>query len=294
MRLAHKIWNSSVYSLLLSTMAFTFLAACNETSENKNLGMTDTINLALHESAESFHKRYPDHIRITRQPAGLSFMKVEWPAPSRGSARIEVGNGFLYAEDLAILTAVQNEHIKVEGISTVHLIAGISGPQGITHEAARDYIFTLLTRLSKEGWKSSIPFDDPRLHGKEMLSYQLAHGSVVTLDPVYKPTLQQWIQLPDRSYWEFYNDKAFLRISFYRKPNPEDPVGPGVYLVMYDLDSSVNHFKGFVNPHHREQWKALLPAELKDLGVRRSNAEADLRKQGIPIDTEYQDPPIPW
>jgi hypothetical protein len=126
-----------------------------------------------------------------------------------------------------------------------------------------------------------------------MLNYKMATNSVTSLDADYKPTLEEWVKLPDLSAWELYGDNAILRISFKRSPNPDDPTGPGVYLVLYDLGSSVNYFKGFVDPARREKWKELLPAELEDLATRRQAVEAELRKKGIPIATDYIDIPIP-
>ncbi|MBB3225402.1 hypothetical protein [Pseudoduganella umbonata] len=284
-----------LFSTILFIVVAAFSSGCTDSNNNELAIMPNTvITLTLHETGDSFHKRHPDLVRVTRQPLGLSFYKAQWSSRSRGTVKIAAGNRLLQVEDVLSLIGTQDDDIRTEGISTVHLTSGITGPHGITHEAARDYFFAVLSRLRNEGWKSSIPFDDPRLRGKDMLNYQMAVGSSTPLDADYKPTLQEWIKLEDRSAWELYSDSAFLRISFKRAPNPDNPSGPGVYLVHYDLDSSVNHFKGFVDPLRREEWKALLPAELKDLAARRSKAEAALREKGIPIDTDYVDPPIPW
>jgi hypothetical protein len=257
--------------------------------------MKDTpISLSLNESGQSFYNRYPDRVRFTHQPAGLSFYEIKWEHGQKGSVKIVVGNRTVHASDVLFITGILDDEISSERISTVDFTSGITGPNGITHEAARDYFFDVLSRLRNEGWKSSIPFDDPRLRGRNMLNYKLATGSVTPLDADYKPTLDEWVKLEDLSAWELYSDNAFLRISFKRSPDPDNPTGPGVYLVNYDLNSSINHFKGFVDPMRRDEWKTLLPAELKDLAARRSAAEAALRAKGIPIDTDYVDPLIPW
>jgi hypothetical protein len=283
------------YFLVSSIIAQVFLGACTKSNSDTDKIMTEsTITLTLHELGENFQTRYPDRVRANRQPLGVSFFSVDWGNRSRGSVEIIAGNRVLRADDVLTLMGSQDEDIKAEGLSTVNVTSGITGPTGITHEAAHDYVFAVLSRLRNAGWKTSIPFDDPRLRGREMLNYQMATSSATPLDPDYKPTLEEWIKLEDLSAWELYSDDAFLRISFKRSPNPKNPTGPGVYLVNYELDSSVNHFKGFVDPLRREEWKVLLPAELKELAVRRRTAEADLRKKGIPIDTDYIDPPIPW
>lgn len=267
---------------------------CTDPMDSRDAMSNITITLNLHESGSSFHQRYRDRVRVNRQPLGVSFFSVDWGNRSRGTVAIIAGNRTLHADDVLTLMGTQDEDIKAEGLSRVNITSGITGPTGITHEAARDYIFAVLSRLRNAGWKTSIPFDDPRIRGRDMLNYQMATSSATPLDPDYKPTLEEWIKLEDLSAWELYSDNAFLRISFKRSPNPKNPTGPGVYLVNYELDSSVNHFKGFVDPLQREDWKALLPTELKELAARRRTAETALKEKGIHIDTEYVEPPIPW
>jgi hypothetical protein len=283
------------FFLLIAIAIIALASGCTESNEDKDVVMVDTaITLNLHESGEIFRNRYTDRVRVSLQPAGISFYKIKWENRSRGSVKINIGNRILRVDDVLSLIGTQNEDIKTEGISKIHLTSGITGPNGITHEAARNYFFDVLSRLRSEGWESSIPFGDPRLRGRNMLNYKLATGRVTPLDADYKPTLEEWVKLEDLSAWELYSDDAFLRISFKRSPDPDNPTGPGVYLVNYDLNSSINHFKGFVDPMRRNEWKTLLPAELKDLVARRSAAEAALREEGIPIDIDYVDPPIPW
>lgn len=280
-------------TLCLTIASFLCIGGCDGSTEMDKKMSDAAVLLKLHENGEEFSKRYPGLIQVNKQPAGLTFYDAEWNSSEKGKVTIDTGSGALRADDVLYLTAVQDDLNKAEGISTASLSSGITGPKGITHDAAREYIFAALSRLRNDGWKPFIPFDDPRIRGRNMLNYQLANSSVITLDPDYKPTPEEWIRLPDRSGWELRTESAFIRITFHRSPNPKDPSGPGLYLVNFDLKSTVNHFKGFVDPSHRDEWRKLLPGELKDLASRRNSAEAKLREQGIEIDTEYKDPSIP-
>ena len=93
--------------------------------------------------------------------------------------------------------------------------------------------------------------------------------------------------------WEFYANHIFLRINFYRDPSKLDLNKPAVYLINYEIKSDLEYFMTFVDPDHRDKWRELLPAEIKDVAVRREKLEADLIKQGVRVDTNYIDPPIP-
>jgi hypothetical protein len=284
----------SLFLTFAAAMLAAFAGGCMDPDDTVKNTMSDTpIILSLNEPGASFHNRYPDLVRVTSQPAGLSFYEVRWDHRRKGMVKIIVGNRSLHASDLMFVLGTQEDRLTSEGISTVTIASAISGSDGITHEAARDFVFSALSRLRNDGWKTSIPFSSPRLRGKHMLEYKLLTGSVTPLDPDYKPALEEWIKLDNLSAWELYTDGAFLRVSFQRSPNPKDPTGPGVYLVNYELNSSINHFKGFVDPRRRDEWKTLLPAELKEITARRLTTEAALRTKGIPIDTDYVDPPIP-
>jgi hypothetical protein len=283
-------------SLLLFIIAVcASLSGCTDSRINE---MTHKdISLGLHESGEVFHKRYPGLVQITHQPAGAFFYKAQWQRAEKGSVTIKAGDSIVKFVDVLSLLAIQDEKNAADGVFTIDLTSGITGSDGITHGAARDYIFSVLSQFRSQGWRYAIPFSEPRLRGAHMLNYKLATGGVVLLDADHKPTLDEWIKLPDRSGWRLYSrlysNGAFLTIKFNRAPDPKNPTGPGVYLISYNVTSDVNYFKGLIEPLKREDWKTLLPAELKDLATRRRTSEAVLSEKGIPIDTDYVDPPVP-
>jgi hypothetical protein len=267
------------------------LSGCTDSNRNE---MTHTdISMQLNESGEIFHKRYPRLVQVTHQPAGAFFYIAQWQRTEKGSVTIEAGDRALKFEDVLSLLAIQDEKNSAGGVFTIDLTSGITGPHGITHEAAREYIFSVLSQFRNQGWRYVIPLSEPRLRGAHILNYKLATGGVVLLDPDHKPTLDEWVKLPHRSGWKMYCNGAFLTIKFNRTPDPKDPTGPGVYLISYNVTSDVNYFKGHIEPLKRDEWRTLLPAELEDLATRRRTSEATLREKGIPIDTDYVDPPIP-
>ena len=59
-----------------------------------------------------------------------------------------------------------------------------------------------------------------------------------------------------------------------------------------DVRSEPEFYKDFLASDDREDWKKLLPAELKRMAQERAQTEARLKKMGIAIDEDYQDPPI--
>lgn len=252
------------------------------------------VEISIHLRGELFQKRYPALVSVTRQPAGLSFYKANWKVQQKGAVKLVHGSHSLEIADVLNLVGTEDDEQKARGILKYSIVSGMSGPDGIDHTVARDYFFSVIDTFTRAGWRSTIPFAAPRLTGKDMMTYLLESGEYTTLRDNYRPTLDEWMKLEDLSEWQFYADGVFITLSFIRDQKRMDPRKPGSYIVNIEITSNIEHYKGFVDPSHREQWRELLPAAMKEDATRRQSAEEQLIKKGFPIDTEYRDPPVPY
>ena len=251
------------------------------------------IHVKINESGAEFKNRHPEIVRVTHQPVGVSFYKIDWDEKNKGVIFVDVDKHSFEIDNALGLTGSENDDLKNDGISQLNIVSGLTGPNGISHQAAREKFLMILTGLRNAGWRSVIPFSAPRLRGKDMLAYLLDLQRPTTLDASYQPSLDEWMQLPDLTTWEFYADRTFLRVNFVRDANRLDVSKPGAYVVNFTLDSDLNYFKEFISPLQREKWRDRLPAELKEADTRRKSIEAELLQKGLRIDETYRDPPIP-
>lgn len=280
-------------ALLILTIGSQLLGCDYSNSMQTPMKQGNKVEFNLRESGDTFKSRYSELVKALRQPVGVTFYNVQWPSGKKGAVKINAGSTTLEVDNVLHLSAAQDEAFQNEGIATINVISGISGPNGISHLGARDYLFSALAKLRKAGWAPTIPFGAPRLRGREMLMYKAESGKFTTLDADYVPTLDEWLQLEDLTIWELHGDRAFLKVSFKRQSKSGDPAGLDIYLITYELTSDVNYFRGFVDPLHRGEWKTLLQAELDELAVKRKNIERQLSIRGVHIDTGYKDPVAP-
>jgi len=269
------------------------LSGCDFMSNDKVAAPPNQINIAVGEPGQQFEQTYPGSVVVNRQPAGLNFYKVVWNSSAKGKVQINAGKHGFVVPNVMSVVGTEDEEYKREGMSELSIVCGLSGQNGISHEAARDSIHELFEVLRRSGWRATVAFDDPRLSGKDMLTYYFKSIDNPTLDPAHKPSLADWMRIKDLANWEFYADGIFLRVNFIRDKSHMDLEKPGYYILNIVLKSDAEYFKGLVGPDNREQWIERLPSELKDLAERRRRKEDELSKLGMSINKNYVDPPLP-
>ena len=279
--------------LILLCLNLVLLTGCQENLKKEVNIMSSNATIRLGEQGEAFAKRYPSQINIDRQPAGLTFYSIDWKPSAPGTITFEHGKHTFTIENVLGVMGDQNIVYPEEGMSEMSITAGITAPEFISHDEARQQMFAVLQRILQAGWKVFIQRDDPRLRGKDALNYVLTTSSASSLDATYLPTFEEWMRIESMTNWFFYADHVYLEVNFTREHTLTDPTKPGAYLISFNLKNEAEHFRGYVGPNNRKRWKELLPAELAKLPPMRAEAEAKMRAKGVQIDDTYQDPPVP-
>jgi hypothetical protein len=289
-------------TLLLSLIV---IAGCQEHAKKpsevsqaikeKAATMAQEVTIKIGEQGDALLKRYPDNVRIIRQPAGLDFYKLRWEARPRGAVKVDHGKYSFTVDDVLSISGTYDHDTPTEGLSSYSINAGTSVPDPglISHDEARLKTYAILQRIEQAGWKITTPRGDPRLSGKDRLNYVLTVDEFLGLDTRYTPTLEEWMRIQSRTSWSFYADRLYMKVSFTRERTLTDPAKPGSYLLSFDIRSEAEEYRAYVGPDNRARWKELLPAELAPRDAERAKKEATLKAQGIKIDESYQDPPIP-
>ena len=236
-----------VFLLLFFNIAL--LSACQEPRKEKI--PISNITIQIGEQGHKFVKRYPGEIKTERQPAGLDFYKIGWPASKKGEVTIENGKHSFALEDVRSVVGTQSNEFPTEGISEWNITVGVTGPNGIYHDDARKTMFAILQKFLQAGWKVSIPLSVPRLRGKEMTNYLLKEGRYTTLDAEYTPTLEEWMQIDSSGIWKLYADRMFLKVTFMRESTLTDLTKPSSYIFSFDLTSETETFRSYVEGEDR-------------------------------------------
>ena len=167
------------------------------------------------------------------------------------------------------------------------------------HELAMNYFSELQDKLSKAGWQRYIYPNEARIPATEISKFKDVDevlGIPVATGPWRDPTLglnkNGWLSMPMFSNWLLYRDNEYLKVTVQRENGAQAPREKGSYLFTLTFRREADFYKGFVDDEDRENWKALVPAELKRMAQERAQTEARLKKMGIAIDEDYQDPSI--
>ena len=253
----------------------------------------DEVTIKIGEHGEQWLKRYPGRGKSHQPAPGATVYSVDWDVRPRGNVKVDHGSHSIPIPFALGVSSMQVVEQAGEGAYEFSVYAGITDPDLIAHEEARDKLYAILKAIEQKGWKSLISEDDPRITGKDRLNYVLTVTNTIGLDTQYIPTLEEWMKIRNLTSWSFYADRQYLSVDFQRERTLLDPSKSGSYLLTYTLKSEVENYRGYVGPDNRARWKELLPTALLDLKQRRAKAEAALKAQGIKIDESYQDPPLP-
>lgn len=252
-----------------------------------------SIIVKLHGNGSDLLARYPGIIKEDKQPAGLNFYEAERIQGREDNVEIKINGTSLNIINIKGLLATEDSERKGEGIKAVTITSTLTRDANISHEQARNLLFQIFQTISMTGWIATIPHSAPRINGKHMLNFALNSGNPHGLDPTYVPTMEEWMSLENLSSWEFHTKGAYLQIAFMRDKPKSRLDEKGAYLIKYDVISEKDYYKEFVDPEKQENWKIYLPTGLADAAKRRKELEAELQSTGVPILTEYQDPPAP-
>ncbi|MEO6855051.1 MAG: hypothetical protein ABI410_19720 [Rhodoferax sp.] len=278
------------------------LLACGQASstnteiKKETPAMSQQVSIHIGELGPELLKRYPALVKVQHQPAGVDFYKIDWDQRPRGVVIVEHGKHSFKIEDVLGTSATQDlGKLASEGLSEIDIYAGmsVSSPGLIPHDEARLKTYALLQRILQAGWRPMVSRSDPRISGKARFDYFFSVDDTIGLDPLYTPSLEEWMRIESRTDWMFYADHLYMTVSFTRERTLTDPTKPGSYLLNFNVKSEAEYFRGFVEPLKRDQWKELLPAVLAKLAPIRAKTEAELRAKGVKINESYEETPLP-
>ncbi len=159
----------------------------------------------------------------------------------------------------------------------------------MSHDEARLYILDIIEKLSIAGWKMVTPLNKPRLNGIHALNYYGADA----LDPNYKLSFAEWMQLKGILSWELYLNHTFITLNINRDQDHLDPNKPGAYIMSFTIEPHEEVQRIYVDEKERDHWRQLWIPIARKLRSERNIKEATLKAQGIPIVSDYKDPELP-
>ena len=257
----------------------------------------DSISIQVGEAAMSFVKRYP-FVKIQKQPAGMNFYDIDVDSTDKNKrAIVKIENGKYSFDIPEVLSILGSENLSYpqEGIHKFNLYAGVPPANNVLHDDAKRYFFALLNKIKAAGWQADLSRSDPRLFSKDALHELLTNkeASEFNLSVGYEPTLAEWMQLRDRTSWQFYADGVFLSVTFNRDSDHMDPAKPGAYLLNLTFSGAESNFRTNFKYEDRAKARELWPEVEKKLRNLRMQEEIKAEYRGLKIDKSYQDPPMP-
>ncbi|MGN8261973.1 hypothetical protein ACLEJW_21950 [Pseudomonas sp. SMSB3] len=261
----------------------------NENKSTIRFQIDAPIDNALASSSTTFKKDCMQGVCLYK--FSLSFAN-----PVRANLSIDSKTGSLNFDDVVSTTLgtfesniINNARVTLGGV-----------PEDSEHEQAMRYFNQQVEKLLSAGWERYIFQNEARVSGEEAYKFENPRsilgkpvGTGPWKDPALKLSAEEWLTLPTINSWYFYRDGVYLIFRVQREKNTQAPQKLGSYLFTLNFESESDFYKGFVEGEKdRENWKALVPAELKRMAQERAQTEARLKKMGIAIDEDYQDPPI--
>ena len=279
-------------SLILLVLSSLCLISCEKNKQQGNT-MTAPFYIKVGISSDEYDKvnQLYTNKNLNKQPAGLNFYKQRWQSKPRGTVQVEHGDYSFTVPHVLSTLGTEDTLFLERGIYQFSIRSGLSPDEFIDHDQARLQMMTLLQSIVAKGWQPYIGLYEPRLSGKESFQYIL-EGSRYPPDPMYIPSLEEWMALDITQEWAFHIDDVFLNVNFRRRLNYKGNNDLGVYLLTFTLitrdEEARNHFDG----NDREQWLSLWGEEAKTSKVSRYKKEVELIKRGYHINTDYVDPII--
>lgn len=255
--------------------------------------MTDTLTaIALGDPSQT-HLAGPEAV-IERNPLGITFYERDWPTDRLGQARYVQGPHSFDLPRVSHVMGSLDRDDPERGIYAWHVGAFPMDGERIPHQLARDRLFELLGTMRRAGWRRFLSYSNPRLTGPQAVRYAIFKHGVYSLDPDYKPDMQEWMRLNEfMPCWDLWAEGTYLTLMVMDEPALRRPDQPGVYMFSIDiLSESAEYQRYFTEVEDMRRWKQLIPPEIRRLQALRARTEASLRTQGYVIDETYRDPPI--
>ncbi|MDF0607229.1 hypothetical protein HZU77_016585, partial [Neisseriaceae bacterium TC5R-5] len=163
------------------------------------------------------------------------------------------------------------------------------------HEEARKKTYALLKAFTAAGWKHRIRASMARLTGQEAVRYFTDHGvsSLISLDPAYVPTPEEWLKLPQPMDWLLYADGVYVTMTLHRETEDGVPTQPGKYYVSLEFQWAVSYWRNASDEKDRANgnWLPQFVEEKPINAQDRIEEEKQIRAEGrYKIDTDYQNP----
>lgn len=250
-----------------------------------------TIQVGM--SSADYNQRNRSYVKkVDEQPAGLNFYEQNWGVQEQGTVNVEHGDQSITIPYVLSSTGTENIAHPERGIYSFSINSGISSDEFIDHDQARRLFVQMLQQLVSSGWQPYIEFyTDPRLSGQESFQYAIDDG-IYAPDPLYTPTLEEWMQLGSSHRWVFYANNVFLTLVLRRNQQFMEKDSKGVYLINYKILTAEAHAQNQFEEEDREQWKNLWVDSIKEQKMERYRKEVELIKQGYHINTQYSEPKI--
>ncbi|WP_338640387.1 hypothetical protein [Burkholderia pyrrocinia] len=232
---------------------------------------------------------------VMNHPSGVYAYQFHWDNPNKlGTVKYVQGRHSFDLENTTIVTGLGDKDSPESGVDNWDINFNLSSSHTISYEEARDKVMTLLGRLRAAGWERYIETSDPRLTGKEAMSYALSKSGILySIDSTYTPTIDEWKSLiSSEPRWLFYTDGVFLTLSLSYQSSGSP--GLGYYLTDVQVSTASDNYTPYFTDsvERRKQWKKFLSEELNPVREERLKREAELVAQGYTIDTTYQSPPF--
>ena len=269
------------------------LQGCNKNSKQGNT-MTAPFYVKAGISSAEYNKRNEQQTKksIDKQPAGLNFYEQRWQSKPRGAVHVEHGDYSFTVPHVLSTMGTEDTLYLDRGIYQFSIRSGLSADEFIDHDEARIEMMALLQSIVATGWHPHTELYKPRLLGKNSFYYRLEDSSLYTPDPMYTPTLEEWMALDTDSDWTFYIEDVFLTVNFRRRLNHKGNNELGVYLLTFTLTTRDEKARKPLSGNDREQWLSLWVENTKVRKIRRYKKEVELIKRGYHINTDYVDPII--
>ncbi|SCK08710.1 hypothetical protein [Vogesella sp. LIG4] len=275
----------------ITVIAIVFLTFSNKDAKAmaQDNAFPSQVKVAFGQSGASLEQQYGDLTSANKKNFGLNFYYIN--ADSRGKtmrAIIKTGTLETVIPQATLINAAEDRDRKV-GINNLLITAKVKEGGMQPHPIAHQYVLNLIQSLRKTGWRYYISETKPRLKGKAALDYFTQNN----IDPDYPLSFEQWMALPAPLTWEFYADHTYLTLQVDRDVNHLDPAKPGAYFISLTFTPREETERLGVDEKDRDHWRDTWVKRNLAFRALRNIKEAKLRAQGVPIDTDYKDPPLP-
>ncbi|MEN6082150.1 hypothetical protein [Chromobacterium piscinae] len=275
--------------LLLSlVLAVTY----NLHGKNNMITMQDypsTVEVTIGQQGSSWQAQYGKIVNTNGKNVGLSFYTID-PDSKKTTTTAIINSGTIKTTISNAMSIMATEdRDRHNGFTQIDVSAKINNGGEIPHDTARLYIWNLIQNLKKIGWRHYNYLSDARLKGKFAFDYYKNSSN----DPDYALSLQEWMSADAPFTWKFYADHTYLNLKVDRDSTLLDPNKPGAYFISITFMPLEEVERLSVDEPDRNQWRSTWVQRAMQQRSERNVSEAKLRAQGIPIDTDYKDPPLP-